>query len=915
MFKPLAPRKKKKREGEVTDGERRILSLLKSRFQIDLGQYKLTTVRRRLERRMALDGAESLERYAGHLKGNPAALQALHDDLFIHVTGFFRDPEAFEALARRVVPALLENRPVDQPVRVWIPGCSSGEEAYSLAMVLTEALEKLDERPRLQLFATDVSEVAVEHARRGLYPPEAMKPVSPQRLERFFERTADGFKVKKDLRELCIISRHDITTQPPFARLDLISCRNVLIYFGAELQQRILGIFHYALKPEGFLWLGQSETPGTSSRLFNLVDKAHKLYSKVAAPRLQLVDRDFRIDRLQLPGAHPRELKAHLDRADQLVLARFAPPGVVVNHELEILQFRGRTTPWLEPAAGQPTTHVLKLAHPSLLPALRTLLQVARKTNRTARKEKVALDSRRSAGLEVSPLNPGAPEAQRQYLVLFDALPRTKGPPTPVPFTPRARSKLGGAQGELVASLKSELEMMKEQQQSLIEQAEAMQEELTSANEELQATNEEFQSTNEELETAKEELQASNEELTSLNEELVARNAELEQANDKLVRGENRFRMMVEGVKDYAIYMLDPEGRVTSWNEGARRLKGYEAAEILGKNYASFFSPEEVQSGDPAHELETARVEGRFEAEGWRVRKDGTRFWASVVMTRINDSSGKLIGFSKVTRDLTERMKAAEALRRMNETLEARVKERTADLALALKSRDEFLSIASHELKTPVTALKLKLQLGRRSMLRDGQQPTSEALRAAFDQSLKQLGTLEELIEDLLDISRIQTGQLQLEVAAVDVPAMVREVWGRFTELAANAGVRGTLDLEDEVTAQWDRRRIDQVLSNLIANALKYAPDSDLRLSAAARDGVVNLTVEDTGPGIPKDRQHLLFERFERAGASPSVGGLGLGLFIARRIVEAHQGTVRVESAAGQGARFCIELPQVPHIV
>jgi len=906
------------------DPFRRVLSLLKAKFQVDLAHYKLTTVRRRVERRMSLSRFDQMRAYADYLRSSPEALEQLHNDLFIHVTQFFRDPESFEALREVVFPAIVRDRSEDEPIRVWVPGCSTGEEAYSIAMELSEFLEERSSKARTQIFATDISEVAITKARKAIYPETVVGEVGNERIERFFDRIKGGYKIRKEVRDLCIISRHDVTSNPPFAKLDLISCRNVLIYFGPGLQKRIVPIFHYALNPSGFLWLGRAETPGASSSLFSLVDKQHKIYSKIASARSHLqLPGGFRSDKLELSPNVVREGRSEHEfqkSADQMVLFRYGPPGVVVNYDLDVIQFRGRTAPFLEPPAGHPTHSVLKMAHADLVPWLRQLFQTAKNENRAVRKDRVLVGDttdHHSINVEVVPLNPLGPERERQFLVLFEDPKRhfrAAAATKPVRKQGgRADKKTGQAESKdrYIEQLQQEIDAVRERQQTLVEQFESSQEELTSANEELHATNEELQSTNEELETAKEELQSANEELTTTNDELQNRNAELISANEKLARGEDRFRRLVEGVKDYAIYMLDTEGRVTSWNEGARRLKGYEASEIIGQHYSRFFLPEDVAARAPEMELERARIDGRFEAEGLRARKDGSQFWANVVVTRINDTKGVLIGFSKVTRDLTERKRNEENLRQSNETLEARVQERTADLEQALKTRDEFLSIASHELKTPVTALKLQLQVARRRLGPETAPTFSREAADTFDRSLRQATTLENLIEDLLDISRIQTGQLDLDLRDVAFSSLVEDVTSRLSVQLAQSGSSLQADVDASLVVRCDERRMAQVLINLITNAIKYAPRSPIHVAATREDGLVRVAVEDFGPGIAPEKQASLFERFERAGASANLGGLGLGLFIARRIVEAHRGTIHVESELGKGTCFVITLPVV----
>ncbi|NTX04636.1 HAMP domain-containing histidine kinase [Myxococcus sp. CA040A] len=360
---------------------------------------------------------------------------------------------------------------------------------------------------------------------------------------------------------------------------------------------------------------------------------------------------------------------------------------------------------------------------------------------------------------------------------------------------------------------------------------------------------------------------------------------------------EDQLRLLISSVTDYAILTLDVRGYIASWNLGAERIKGYLAEEILGQHFSRFYPPEDVAWGKPEWELESAIRLGRFEDEGWRIRKDGTRFWANVVITALFDETGELRGFGKVTRDFTQR-KHAEETREMERLREA------------LHARDEFLSVASHELKTPLTPLQLKLSAMRRTaesnpeaLVADGR--LARELAAASGQVRK----LADLIDDLLDVSRINVGRLPLEPARMDLSALVRDVTTRYEAQAAAAGCRLELDVPTSLEGMWDRRRMDQAVTNLVTNAIKYGAGKPIRLSLSADDTTVVLTVQDEGIGIAPTQQHRIFERFVRAVSERNYGGMGLGLFITHQIVEAHGGTIQVESQLGRGSTFTLRIP------
>ncbi len=373
-----------------------------------------------------------------------------------------------------------------------------------------------------------------------------------------------------------------------------------------------------------------------------------------------------------------------------------------------------------------------------------------------------------------------------------------------------------------------------------------------------------------------------------------------------LQASEERLRLLIDAVRDYAIFMLDPEGRVTTWNAGAERLKGYRADEILGEHFSRFYLPEAIAAGKPAQELELAAREGRAEDEGWRLRKDGTRFWANVVITALRDEAGRLVGFAKVTRDVTERKEAEEQRLRL-----AREQAARAEAEAAVRARDEFLSIASHELKTPLTALQLQAHLLLQSLWKGG--PTSlppEQLIAMLESVERQVKRFVKLIDNLLDVSRIEAGRLELEPEEVDLAEVARGVAARFEAELARSGSSLTLAFEGPVVGHWDRLRVDQVVTNLVSNAVKYGAGRPIDVRVEGDGKTARLVVRDQGIGIAREDQARIFERFERAAPSRQYAGLGMGLYITRQIVEAHGGSIRVASAPGAGSTFTVELPR-----
>ncbi len=562
-----------------------ILVAVRHRTGVDFSQYKSNTLHRRIRRRMALLKIAGAADYARFLEDNPAEVEALYQDILISVTTFFRNPEAFEALKTKVFPRLLKDRGPQDPVRVWVLGCATGEEAYSLAIALTEYISESGARLPLLVYATDVNTVGIERARSGLYSKAIASEISPERLRRFFVEVDGGYRVAKAIRECCIFARHNVLGDPPFSRMDLISCRNVMIYMEAGLQRRLLPLLHYALKPAGVLFLGPSETIGASREIFELEDSKAKIYTKKAvALRLE---HGFPLGPYNLGVVEARSASARdanrehapdIQRdAERALLARYLPAGLLVNDNHDILQFRGDTGRYLTPAPGKASLNVLKMAREGLLVSLRALLQRARRDDAVMREEGVRVKTNEGfTGVTLVVIPVGHPNTgERGYWILFENPAPAGGAAAGAVRRPRTA---GGADADSnekdkeIERLLQELSATRDYLQSVIEQQEAANEELQSANEEVQSANEELQSINEELETSREEIQSSNEELTTVNEELQNRNEELNRVNNDL---NNLF-----GSLQMAIVMVWQDLRIRRFTPIAEKLFNLIATDV-----------------------------------------------------------------------------------------------------------------------------------------------------------------------------------------------------------------------------------------------------------------------------------------------------------------------------------------------
>jgi two-component system CheB/CheR fusion protein len=1005
----------------------RVIEFLRQAMGVDFSKYKYNTLQRRITRRMVLHKLDSLQDYVRLLMTTPTEVAALYQDILISVTSFFRNPDAYEALKTTVFPALLETHGRLDPLRVWALGCSTGEEAYSIAIAFTEYVEATGRRAAMQVFATDLNGVGIEKARSGIYSKGITQDVSPERLRRFFVEMDGSYRIAKPIRDMCVFARQNVLADPPFSRIDLVACRNMLIYLDPSLQQRLIPLLHYAIRSNGFLWLGASETIGSYRDLFELRDARHKIYQRKPAPHaaVEVPSTPTRLAAGLVParGESRESVPLPLDptrEADRLMLARYAPPGVLLDEALEILQFRGDTSPYLCPAPGKASHSLLKMLREGLLVAVRGAIHRAKREETIVREEGLRVRSNgvyRAVDVVVMPVR-GAGMPKGSLLLLFEepskhieARARQIEAQAQADADAASSSQVESEDKEL-ARAKQELAATREYLQSVIGQQEAANEELQSANEELQSANEEVQSANEELqsineelETSKEEIQSSNEELATVNQELHNRHQELSQSNNDLVNLLNSVQMPIvmlgpdlrirrftpaaerllhliptdvgrpmadiqftfgsadlepmltaamdtvsvqerevqdkhgrwyllrvrpyrtlENKIEGAVLMLvdvdalkrteqalrESEARfemladsapVMIWinglegcqtvNRAYEEFTGTTGQDLQGFNWTRFVHPEDRDQYVGGY-LDAFTKRQDFEAQFRFRRHDGVYRWVKSVGTPRVMPDGEFLGYVGCTYDITD-LKEAEA--RLH-SIDVR--------------KNEFLAVLSHELRNPLSVLRNAAHiLGQRDS-------PPEAVEHAIEVIERQAANMARLVDDLLDVARITQSKIQLRRERVDLAVVLRHSLSATEHLRREAHQELKLRFPARpLFVEGDPTRLDQVFTNLLSNASKFTPANGhiwVALERDARDGHAAISVRDDGEGIDPDSLPRIFDAFVQGrGAVGRQVGIGVGLTLAKHLVELHGGTVEAASLGlDSGSEFTVRLPLAP---
>ena len=889
---PLREHRERMADGDETEFGA-ILALLQAATGVDFLVYRQKMVKRRILRRLALHNIKGLAEYRERLKNDPDELMALQRDLLIAVTSFFRDPETFESLKQIAFPRIFQPaRPANDTVRVWVAACATGEEAFSIAILLQEYISETGVAFPVRIFASDISARAIEKARAGKYPESIAEDLTPERLNRYFTKIENGYQICKSVREMCVFTRHNLIEDPPFSKLDLIACRNVLIYLGS-VQKNIFPLFHYALKPGGFLMLGASESEA-SADWFSVAGREHRIFSRRETARKH----PLFPGRAVTPGGAPAPSRNPWDGADmrkevdRVLLSRYSLASVLVDDDLDVIEIRGKANRYLTLPLGKLSFNLIKLiSDTGLFIEVEKLIQQAQKNGEPMRQERVTCDDGNAGGLNVEAVPLGAGN-KRHTLILFEPArlaPKRANPGRLKPSPPEE-----DARDRQIRMLKKQLAEAKERFFAAIEEHQSSREESRNTTEDALSTNEELQSLNEELETAKEELQSTNEELITVNDELHVKNAALAQARD--------FAMSIVETVSQPLLLLDEEWRVRMANRAFYRT--FQTAPLEAEGQSVFSLSGGGWDIPGLRNLLDGLIRDRKSLPDFEVERHfpglGTR---NLVLggCYIDHLKAILLAID----DVTDRKLAQKALRRSEEHLRQSQK---------MEAIGRLAGGIAHDFNNLLTAI-----VGYSSLLYDELAGNEAAKQQAFE--IKLAGEkAASLTRQLLAFSRRQVLQpkvLDLTAIVEDFDRMLRRLVGERIEVI--------LECEPSLwQVRADPGEIGRAIMNLSLNARDAMPDGgvltiktvnmtltepDATIVELAPGRYVAMSVRDTGVGMDDALRAHIFEPFF---TTKEIGkGTGLGLATVLGIVEQSGGSVRCDSVPDRGTEFTIVLPAV----
>lgn len=896
LMRRVASEKQKIAEVKGSDADlKAIFQLLHKETGVDFSYYKMATIKRRLHHKMLQGGVKTIKEYSKLLQKQKTELDSLYGNLLINVTSFFRDPEAFAYLKTTFLPKLLKSKLPGETLRIWVPACSSGEEAYSIAMLVADLQSKKTKRIPVQIFATDLSEQAIREARIGEYSQANMNPVPKKYMERFFTKVEDNYRIVKEIREMCVFAPHNILRDPSFSRMDFISCCNLLIYFDLAAQKKVFATMHFALNEKGHLMLGKAESIGTSSPYFSRINNKVKIYSRKkttgVAKIIELAPHFSRNEtstrKSGLPVKRPGINSTGIENAvDALLLSRYMPACAVVNKDMEILEFRGPVSLFLTHAAGKASLNILKMARPEFAFELRNAINRAIKTKQSVYKSGMEMEVEsvfRMMSFDVSLLKIDWDE---QLLLIVFTLQE------PVEKHVAAGKGNSTQKDRRIKKLAEELMNARAEMSSIIETQEATHEALQAANEEIVSTNEEFQTLNEELETSKEEIQASNEELLSTNQELQMRNDLLNESHE--------YSEAIIATVHEPMLVLSKSFHIKSANRSFYRKFLVTKEETEGR---FLFDLGDKQWEIPKlYKLLSGIVSKNVPFENFEVRQTfpgiGERIMllnAHLIVQKSQHEKLILLAIEDITERSNYHQKEKTLLKREKEVAE-----------MAMKSKQQFLSNMSHEIRTPMNAIVGFTRVVLKTELSSRQREYLKAIKTSGD-------ALIVLIDDILDLAKVDAGKMTFEQTPFRLSASVSAMLHLFEQRIQERNLKLIHEYDPAIpdVLVGDPVRLHQIVLNLVSNAVKFTNKGEIAMRVRMLEEdeekvTIEFVVADTGIGIAGSNLTNIFDDFQQATSETSrvYGGTGLGLAIVKQLVESQGGSISVTSAKGVGSTF-----------